>query len=234
MTRRQGAQTGRKGGHGVNCRNVNVSHERPAGRSQSGCGLRATATDGPGAAQGRRMVGNRLPEIVHVWDCTLLHDVIVHGADLRRGLGMLYQRHCRRLAASSSSSSSRAGGGSRAKCAKPTSGWCGSRRTEASCAPHCAHGAARRQRRQQQPDLAAAYWPCWRIRVAKKFFSIAHSAARTDSHTLLVYITPAAGERPRRQPATCIRLHDMAGDCLAAALRRQRGIYGSSQREQQS
>ena len=122
----------------------------------SGCGLRATATDGPGAAQGRRMVGNRLPEIVHVWDCTLLHDVIVHGADLRRGLGMLYQRHCRRLAASSSSSS-RAGGGSRAKCAKPTSGWCGSRRTEASCAPHCAHGAARRQRQQQQPDLAA-YW----------------------------------------------------------------------------
>jgi hypothetical protein len=178
VTRRQGAQTGRKGGHGVNCRNVNVSHERPAGRSQSGCGLRATATDGPGAAQGRRMVGNRLPEIVHVWDCTLLHDVIVHGADLRRGLGMLYQRHCRRLAASSSSSS-RAGGGSRAKCAKPTSGWCGSRRTEASCAPHCAHGAARRQRQQQQPDLAAAYWPCWRISVGHRF---------SHTRTLVVYI----------------------------------------------
>ena len=212
MTRRQGAQTGRKGGHGVNCRNVNVSHERPAGRSQSGCGLRATATDGPGAAQGRRMVGNRLPEIVHVWDCTLLHDVIVHGADLRRGLGMLYQRHCRRLAASSSSSS-RAGGGSRAKCAKPTSGWCGSRRTEASCAPHCAHGAARRQRQQQQPDLAAAYWPCWRIRLAKKFFSIARAPRPIFSYPYLggIYNTGRGGEPA---PATWIGF-----GCMAAARR---------------
>jgi hypothetical protein len=58
VTRRQGAQTGRKGGHGVNCRNVNVSHERPAGRSQStqaaGCGRR------PRTDQVRRRVGGWL------------------------------------------------------------------------------------------------------------------------------------------------------------------------------